>query len=129
MSRRYEDWLAQGERDLVAAEESVRAGFYEWAAFQAQQGAEKALKALLRYHHHEARGHTLVHLLEIVQSLLPVPSEAWVWARELDRHYIQPRYPNGFAAGYPAEFYDRDTAQRAVEYGKAILQFVRENLA
>lgn len=129
MSRRYRDWLAQAERDLAAAEESARAGYYEWAAFQAQQSAEKALKALLRYHHHEARGHTLVHLLDVLQGLMPVPAGLWPCARELDRHYIQPRYPNGFASGYPAEFYDADTAQRALDDARTILQFVRENLA
>lgn len=129
MSRRHEDWLAQAERDLAAAGESLRAGYYEWAAFQAQQSAEKALKALLRYHHHEARGHTLIHLLEALQGLVQVPADLWPCARELDRHYIQPRYPNSFASGYPAEFYDLETAQRALQHARTILQFVREHLA
>lgn len=129
MSRRYQDWLAQAERDLAAAENSIQAGYYEWAAFQAQQGAEKALKALLRYHRQEARGHTLVHLLDVLQSFVPVPPDLWPCARELDRHYIQPRYPNGFATGHPAEFYDSETAQRALDYGRKILRFVQQHMA
>ncbi|MCS7282048.1 MAG: HEPN domain-containing protein [Anaerolineae bacterium] len=47
----------------------------------------------------------------------------------LDRHYIQSRYPNGFASGYPAEFYDLETARRALQHARTILQFVREHLA
>lgn len=129
MSRRYRDWLLQAQKDLKAARDSLNAGHYEWTAFQAQQGAEKALKALLRYHNHEARGHTIVHLLETVQNLVAVPSELWPKARELDRHYIQPRYPNGFATGYPAEFYDQETAERALTYGAEILAFVQSHLA
>ena len=129
MSRRYEDWLMQARRDLKAARDSLNAGNYEWTAFQAQQGAEKALKALLRYHNNEARGHTLVHLLGSVQDFVVVPSSLWPKVRELDRHYIQPRYPNGFATGYPAEFYDQETARRALAYGTEILEFVQDHLA
>jgi HEPN domain-containing protein len=129
MSRRYRDWLLQAQRDIKAARDSLKAGNYEWTAFQAQQGAEKAVKALLRYHNHEARGHTLVHLLETAQSLVAVPAELWPKVRELDRHYIQPRYPNGFATGYPAEFYDQETAERVLAYGTEILEFVQSCLA
>jgi HEPN domain-containing protein len=129
MSRRYEDWLMQARRDLKAARDSLNAGNYEWTAFQAQQGTEKALKALLRYHNNEARGHTLVHLLGSVQDFVAVPSSLWPKVRELDRHYIQPRYPNGFATGYPAEFYDQETAERALAYGTEILEFVQGHLA
>jgi len=44
------------------------------------------------------------------------------------RHYIQPRYPNGFATGYPAEFYDQETAERVLAYGTDILEFVQSHL-
>jgi HEPN domain-containing protein len=128
MSRRYQDWLMQARRDLKAARDSLNAGNYEWTAFQAQQGAEKALKALLRYHNHEARGHTLVHLLDTVQDFVAVPADLWPKVRELDRHYIQPRYPNGFATGYPAEFYDQETAERVEGYGTEIVEFVQSHL-
>ena len=128
MSRRYKDWLMQARRDLKAARDSLNAGNYEWTAFQAQQGAEKALKALLRYHNHEARGHTLVHLLDTVQDFVVVPADLWPKVRELDRHYIQPRYPNGFATGYPAEFYDQETAERVEGYGTEIVEFVQSHL-
>jgi HEPN domain-containing protein len=40
-------WFRQAECDLAAALVSLNGGSYEWTCFQAQQSAEKALKALL----------------------------------------------------------------------------------
>ncbi len=40
-------WLTQAKRDLKAAKDSARNENYEWACFQAQQAAEKTVKALL----------------------------------------------------------------------------------
>lgn len=39
-------WLKQAFADRGAAEASLASGHFEWACFQAQQAAEKALKAL-----------------------------------------------------------------------------------
>ncbi|HUX75323.1 MAG TPA: hypothetical protein VMY40_01635 [Anaerolineae bacterium] len=36
---------------------------------------------------------------------------------------------NGFATGYPAEFYDQETARRALACGTEILEFVQGHLA
>ncbi|WP_291998924.1 hypothetical protein [Caldivirga sp.] len=35
-------------------------------------------------------------------------------ARELDRHYIPSRCPNSYESGYPAMYYDAETAERAI---------------
>ncbi len=129
MPRRHEDWLAQARRDLKAARDSFAAGNYEWTAFQTQQSAEKALKALLEYHHLAMAGHALVYLLRQVEQFVPVPADLYPLARELDRHYTQPRYPNGFAAGYPAEYYDEIIARRCVEYAEQFIRFVENNLS
>ena len=40
-------WLKQAEKDLNSARNSLGSGDYEWACFQSQQSAEKALKAVL----------------------------------------------------------------------------------
>jgi HEPN domain-containing protein len=127
MSRRHQDWLEQARRDLKAARDSASADNFEWACFQAQQGAEKALKALLRYHHQEPKGHTLIQLLSAVREFEVVPEGMGSAARELDRHYIQSRYPNGFAAGYPGEYYDLSTANAAIESARTILGFAEEH--
>ena len=128
MPRRHEDWLIQAERDLKAAQDSLAAANYEWSAFQAVQAAEKAAKALLRYHHYEARGHSVVRLLRKAQEFTAVPEERTQAARELDRHYVQSRYPNSFPEGFPGEFYDEETARRCVACARGILSFVEAAL-
>jgi len=129
MARRHEDWLAQARRDLKAARDSLADENYEWSAFQAQQTAEKALKALLRFHNREVGGHTIARLLKRAESIGPIPAELPPMARELDRHYIQPRYPNAFAEGYPGEFYDAQTAEKCIRYAEKILAFVESHIS
>jgi predicted nucleotidyltransferase len=41
---RWRDWWDQSARDLAHARHALEAGDFEWAAFAAQQAAEKALK-------------------------------------------------------------------------------------
>ena len=44
---RYKIWLRQAKFDLAAAFLSLENEFYEWAAYQAEQAVEKALKAVI----------------------------------------------------------------------------------
>lgn len=44
---RWSDWWEQAARDLAHARHALDDADYEWAAFAAQQSAEKALKALV----------------------------------------------------------------------------------
>ena len=43
---------------------------------------------------------------------IEVEAEIYTHTRELDRHYIQSRYPNAFESGYPALYYDEEVANR-----------------
>jgi HEPN domain-containing protein len=129
MARRHQDWIAQAREDLRAAAHSLSGERFEWAAFQAQQAAEKALKALLRFHHREVEGHSVSYLLREVGEPEAVASELVSMAKELDRHYIQTRYPNSFPEGYPAEFYTQETAARCVEFAERILEFVARRIS
>ncbi|MEM2123566.1 MAG: HEPN domain-containing protein [Candidatus Bathyarchaeia archaeon] len=119
-------WLLQAFRDHKAAKDSVEAGNYEWASFQAQQSAEKAVKALLYGLGIGAWGHSLVELLELLRD--QGADEVTVYARELDRHYIPSRYPNSYESGYPGMYYDKETAERAVNYCGAIIDWVKTRL-
>ena len=129
MARRHEDWLAQAKRDLKAARDSLEDGNYEWSAFQAQQSAEKAIKALLRYHNIEATGHTILHLLKRAEEVTTLPDELKMMAQELDRHYIPPRYPNIFERGYPGEFYNEETARRCIDYAERFVDLVAAKIS
>jgi len=59
---RYKDWLDQAKKDLEATNSSLKSGHFEWCCFQAQQSAEKALKALLLSLNMETWGHSLIQL-------------------------------------------------------------------
>ena len=72
---RSSDWLRQAELDLRAAEDLAATGHHEWAAFAAQQSAEKAVKALVESLHGSVRGHSISEktserLLEHARTIL-----------------------------------------------------------
>ena len=123
MPERHEDWMRQAERDLTHAEHALEDRDFEWSCFAAQQAAEKAVKALFQKRGAEAWGHSVTHLL----TILPEgdrPSEDLVnRGRELDKHYIPARYPNGFESGAPADYFTEAEARRAIENGRLILDF------
>jgi HEPN domain-containing protein len=87
-------------RDLVHAEHALDDGDFEWAAFAAQQCAEKALKALILRRGGEPCRHSITILAEALPADLRLPREILEAANRLDKHYIPARYPNGFAQGY-----------------------------
>ena len=128
MAERSEDWLRQAEADLRHARHSRDDGDYEWSAFASHQAAEKAIKALFQKLNLEAWGHTL----SVLMANLPTearPDAALVdCAKELDKHYIPTRYPNGFERGAPVDFYTRREAEQAIGNAEAILEFCRHQI-
>ena len=43
-------------------------------------------------------------------------------AKELDKHYIGPRYPNSYPSGAPMDFYTRGEAERAIVCAERIIE-------
>ena len=129
MPARYDSWLRQARRDLEHALRSLDQGDYEWACFAAQQSAEKAVKAVFLKANATAWGHSVSALLQ----QLPAPWKAHEClidaGRELDRHYIPPRYPNAYPEGAPYEYYTRAAAASAVGHTGDILAFCERLLA
>jgi HEPN domain-containing protein len=124
---RYRDWLAQAQRDLEKAQLDVQHEYWEWACFTAQQAAEKVVKALLMHYGLDAWGHAITPMLRRLKDL-PVADDLVNKAQLLDTFYIPARYPNGFPEGKPADYYNRDKAQEAVEAARAIFQFCQVHL-
>lgn len=123
-------WLRQSEADLEAAKVSLGAGRFEWACFQAQQSAEKALKAFL---YDKGRTSILTHALdELVrecQKIDPTFAQVAEQAHLLALFYIPTRYPNALGAFQaPAEFYTHRDAQQCVNAATSVLAFVRGKL-
>lgn len=125
-----ERWLRQAEADLRMAVVSTNSEGYEWACFQAQQAAEKALKAFLY-----DKGYTSVmthSLTELVAECEKVGVSFQEVASEvhfLDQFYVPTRYPNSLAGHLtPSEFYQRSDAEQCVSSSESILRAVKRSL-
>jgi len=120
--------MAQAKRDLEHAAKDVADGYYEHACFEAQQAAEKAVKAVYMRLHAEAWGHRVARLLEELDlGAARLPSELIDDAKLLDQFYVPTRYPNGFESGAPMEFFTKEQAADAVRRADKIIRWC-ENL-
>jgi HEPN domain-containing protein len=119
---RWKDWLAQAKRDLDHARHAAGGGHHEWACFASQQAAEKAVKAVFQKMNREAWGHSVTGLVERLRETAAVPDEVLDAARQLDKHYIPARYPNGFESGIPADYYTAQDSARAIEDAEKIIR-------
>jgi HEPN domain-containing protein len=128
MPDRSGDWLAQAGRDLEHARESAVASRHEWACFAAQQAGEKALKGLFQNRGADAWGHLLADLIQALPGDIEVPPRLVESAKELDKHYILPRYPNALPQGAPGQSYTRAEAERAIANAQRILRFCEDHV-
>lgn len=128
MSNRHADWFRQAEADLRHARNALEAGDYEWACFAAQQAAEKGLKAVVQKLGGEPWGHSVTVLLGGLGERVEVGRDLVDAGKRLDKHYIPTRYPNGFDAGAPTDYYTAAEAEGAIEDAAAIVEFCRGTL-
>ena len=129
MAERSRDWFRQAEADLQLARTARDTERFEWAAFASHQAAEKALKGVYQRLHLEAWGHAVVDLLKHLPEEARPAEELSDRAKELDKHYIPTRYPNGFERGAPLDYYTRREADRAIENAEVILEFCRNQIS
>lgn len=129
MASRHLDWLKQGRHDLEHARRSATSGDYDWACFAAQQGVEKAFKAVFQGMGSEAWGHSVTGLLNALPSSVVIQPDIETAAMELDKHYIAPRDPNSYPEGAPFEYYTRGEADRAIDNAEKLISFCEGLLA
>ena len=129
MSNRYLDWFKQAEADLRHAGNAFKDGDFEWSCFAAQQGAEKAVKALFQKLGMDAWGHTVTALMGNLPENIKVSDQLIKNAKMLDKHYIPTRYPNGFDSGAPTDFYTDEEAQKAIQCAEEIIEFCRHQIS
>jgi HEPN domain-containing protein len=125
---RSRDWFRQAERDLQHARNASDDTDYEWACFASQQAAEKSLKALYQALAGEGWGHSVLVLLEGLESRRTISDDLKSYARLLDRMYIPTRYPNGFDSGIPGDYFGSTDAEEAIRCAGAILEFARPEI-
>ncbi len=126
---RWKDWYDQGKRDMEKARLDLRSGFYEWACFTSQQASEKVLKALGMKMGIALWGHSLNEMINLLSEKLTIPDEIKDKAKLLDLFYIPPRYPNGFAAGKPADYFSEKQAREAIDAADSLIRFCESYLA
>ncbi len=121
-----ERWLSQSERDLDAARYLREGGRHNLACYQAQQAAEKALKAVLYAKGEESvLGHSALVLVGAAAELEPTLQAVADSARRLDRFYIPTRYPNGLPGGIPADAFDERDATGAIDEAEVVMAVCR----
>ncbi len=120
--------MRQADADLRHAVHSLEAGDFEWCCFSAQQAAEKAVKAVFLKTGRDAWGHTLTILLGNLADIMTMPEALIENAKVLDKHYIPTRYPNGFDAGAPTDFYTRGEGETALGCAREIIRFCRNQV-
>jgi HEPN domain-containing protein len=126
---RSDDWLKQAQKDILHAKESIKIEHFEWAVLAAQQGAEKAIKALFYKIGADPWGHSILKFLKKLPESYEVDEGLIIAAKNLDKHYITARYPNGFASGAPEDYYIKKDAEEAIKDGEKILTFCKNQIS
>lgn len=120
-------WVDQALRDLDDARFARDGGRYSLACFLSQQAAEKALKGFLYLREEEyARGHSVAELCDRAAEHAAAFAELRPRVAGLDLFHIPTRYPNGLPGGLPADAFDRDEADRAIDRADQVLRTVAE---
>lgn len=119
----YEIWLKRAESNIRLAINGKQEGvFFEDLCFEAQQAAEKALKAMLIFLSEEyPRVHSFGMLLECLEKHIKIP-ERIKDVIELSDYAVQTRYPGDY---YPLS---EDEYERAINIAKQTLTWVKENI-
>ncbi len=117
----YSKWLKRAESNLLLAKSGhIKGVVYEDLCFEAQQSAEKALKALLIYFGDRfSKVHSFAILLERLQKYTDIPDDIKV-VLKLSAYAVQTRYPGEY---YPVQ---KDEYQRAIAIAHNVLSWVKE---
>lgn len=119
-------WCRQARADARAAQVLADAEEWSHSCFQAQQAAEKALKALLADRDQDLRSHSLTALLRELGGDAP---QRWsAQARLLDKLYAPTRYPDALGEMAPMDVFGADDAAAAMGAAAALLDWVETAL-
>jgi HEPN domain-containing protein len=118
-------WLARARSNLKLTEVGHQQGvFLEDLCFEAQQAAEKALKAICVHHSLDfPKTHSLVILIDILETAgLQVPPEIRA-VNILTSYAVQARYPGWGEEVTKAEYqHALELARRVVSWAASILE-------
>jgi HEPN domain-containing protein len=78
---------------------------------------------MVQFLHGSARGRSVTAIVQQLPKSVEVPESILRAARELDKVYVTSRYPNGFAAGSPSDYFTQETSQQLIHYAREVIQF------
>ncbi|BAD85152.1 hypothetical protein, conserved, DUF712 family [Thermococcus kodakarensis KOD1] len=119
----YKEWLKKAEKDLILSRLSLSEGIYDYAAFHAQQCAEKALKAFLVWSSKPIKKtHDIGELIILCSQIDGEFMELFELDVDLLTAYaVEARYPTLHEP-------DREEAERAIELAEIALSFVKSKI-
>ena len=117
-------WIKQSKADLNTAAKMLLDKSYSYVCYLGQQCVEKVLKGVLYAKcgipQRELRTHYIDRLASAVRGLHGAPDEVNL-ADEVSNYYLPTRYPdNQPQYRVPAEEYDEDQANKALEVAKKV---------
>ncbi len=122
-------WLKQAGSDFGFLQKTVEGGKYDLTCFLSQQVAEKALKAYLFSQGEEIIWtHSIFKLCELASQYDPTFKNLKAEIKNLDRYYVEARYPNALEDLTPAEFFDLNDAKEAIKMAEKSFRLVEEKL-
>ncbi len=122
MQEEVKNWWDQANEDLKAAKDSLKTRHYAWASFQAQQAAEKALKAFYLQRFKEIRR---IHDLVFFAQKLELPSKQLEYCRKLALVYADTRYPTGDGVTPSRRFSEKDAIE-FLRFAEVILRWLEK---
>lgn len=113
------EWLNRARSNLTQSRQEHPSIYLEDLCFQAQQAAEKALKALLLFHGESfPYTHDIAHLLSLVERNVEVVPDELQDAAILTRYAVATRYPGVI------EPVTRDEYVEAIELAELLVNWV-----
>lgn len=124
MRKEVENWWKQAERDIVSAENSLKARDFYVSAFMSQQAIEKALKALFIQEKQEL---IKTHSVSKIGKLLNLPAEILIKISSLEDVYQETRYPD-ISAKIPAEEFEEQDAIELLNNAGEVLEWISKKM-
>lgn len=122
-------WLEQAINDLEVAKWNAKGKFWANVCFMAQQASEKALKGYCYYQgRRNIVGHSLLSLKQLCQKYSGKFRKIEKACKRLDKYYIIARYPNGLPDLIPADYFDKEEADKAIKFAEEIVNLVKREL-
>jgi HEPN domain-containing protein len=123
-------WLIAAQQDLLAARSLSENRFYAHACFFAQQGAEKAVKALWYLHDREPTGSSILRLVNEFPDASTITNyEEWAYrAATLDRYYIPTRYPDALPDLAPSQCYFKQDADSVILLAASFIEVAQKEI-